>query len=63
MNSHIATATEGQSVVFGEINKNMISINTPANQTAENAEHTASHSQDMERLTEQLQQAITLFKI
>ncbi|MDY6980238.1 MAG: methyl-accepting chemotaxis protein [Pseudomonadota bacterium] len=63
MNSHIATAAEEQSAVSEDINQNVVSINTLANQAAATAEQAAASSQDLERLAEQLQQAISQFRV
>lgn len=63
MNSHIATAAEEQSAVSEDINQNVVSINTLANQAASTAEQAAASSQDLENLAQQLQQAISQFKI
>ena len=63
MNSHIATAAEEQSAVSEDINQNVVSINTLANQAAATAEQAAASSQDLERLAGQLQQTISQFRI
>ncbi|MBI3562636.1 MAG: methyl-accepting chemotaxis protein [Gammaproteobacteria bacterium] len=63
MNRHIATAAEEQSSVSEDINKNIVSINTLAVQAAESAEHTASKSQDLERVADELHQSIKVFTV
>jgi len=63
MNTHIATAAEEQSTVSEDINQNIISINTLASDAALGAEQTASSSQELETLAQDLQLMINHFKV
>jgi len=62
MNTHIASAADEQSSVADDINKNIASISTLSVQAAEGAEHTATSSQDLERLAADLQNMMASFK-
>lgn len=63
MNSQIATAAEQQSAVAEDINKNVVSISTLSVQAAQGAEHVAGSSQELERLAENIQRLVTIFKV
>lgn len=62
MSTQIATAAEEQSAVAEEINRNIVSINDMAVQTAEGTEHTASASNDLTQLATQLQGLVSTFR-
>jgi methyl-accepting chemotaxis protein len=61
MTSQIASATEEQSMVAEEINRNIIQINDYAKKTMVSSEETTKFSQDMHKLAGNLQSAIDLF--
>ena len=63
MNTQIATAAEEQSAVAEEINRNIATINSVADQTAEGAAQTASASEDLAALAADLQAAVARFKV
>ena len=63
MNVQIATAAEEQSSVSEEINRNVVEINTVAEQSAEGAQKTASASGELSNLAQQLQGLISQFKV
>lgn len=63
MNSQIATAAEEQTSVTEEINVNVVSISTLAEKAAQDAEETASSSQELEQLANELQATIQHFKV
>lgn len=63
MNTQIATAAEEQSAVSEDINKNVVSISTLAQQAAASAEYTASLSHDLLQVSDSLQQSISVFKV
>jgi len=63
MNTQIATASEEQSAVADEINRNVVAISEISNQTAEGAVQTAESSSQLATLSEGLQRAINKFKM
>jgi len=63
MNTQIADAVNEQSVVAEDINKNISSISSLSVEAAEGAEHTASSSQDLERLAADLDNIMSSFKV
>ncbi|MFV2056534.1 MAG: methyl-accepting chemotaxis protein [Thiohalomonadales bacterium] len=63
MNKQIATATEQQATVAEEINRNITSINTLANQTASNAKDSTTAANEMSSLAEQLGELVGKFKL
>lgn len=63
MNTQIATAAEEQSSVAEDINQNIVSISTLAVQAAESAEHTAASSQELERMAQELDSTISVFRV
>jgi len=63
MNTQIATASEEQSAVADEINRNVVAISEISNQTAEGAVQTAESSSQLAALSEGLQRAINKFKM
>lgn len=63
MNTQIATASEEQSAVAEEINRNVVTISEISNQTAEGALQTADASSQLATLSEDLQRAINKFQM
>ncbi len=63
MSAQIASASEEQSAVSEEINKNIIQINDMSNQTAAGAEETSVASKDLARMANELQGSVSLFRI
>lgn len=63
MNAQIATASEEQTAVAEEINRNIVDISDVADQTADGSQQTAAASQDLARLAEQLQSLVGQFKV
>ncbi len=58
-----AAASEEQTVVAEEINRNVAGINTVAQETAMGVEQIATASEDLSRLTHSLQQMVNSFKL
>jgi len=63
MNTQIATAAEQQSAVADEINKNIINISTIVDKTAEGATQTSIASEELAKLSNQLQSLVGQFKV
>ncbi|WJW75424.1 methyl-accepting chemotaxis protein [Thiohalobacter sp. IOR34] len=63
MSSQIASAAEEQNCVAEEINRNIVSITTMADQTAAGAQQTASASEDLSRLAAELQGLVGAFRV
>jgi methyl-accepting chemotaxis protein len=63
MNTQIATAAEEQSAVAEEINRNVVNISELADQTSEGAKQTSQVSDELVRLAEQLQSAVSRFRV
>lgn len=63
MNTQIATAAEEQSAVAEEINRNIATINSVADETAAGAAQTASASEALAALATDLQAAVARFKV
>lgn len=63
MNALIATATEEQTAVAGEIEQNVSNISVSTEQTAEGAKQTAAESEKLARLGSDLQQLVGQFKV
>ena len=63
MNTQIATASEEQSAVSEEINRNVVNIQDISEQTATGSEQTATASAELARLGEQLQSLVGRFKV
>ncbi len=63
MSTQIASAAEEQTAVTQEMHKNMTSISSVSEQTANGAAETLSASQDLARLAETLQHAVRQFKV
>jgi len=63
MNSQIATATEQQSEVAEEINKNILNISDIVDRTADGASQTSLASEELASLAIQLQQLVNQFKV
>jgi methyl-accepting chemotaxis protein len=62
MNTQIATASEEQSAVSEEIQRNVVNIQTISEETSMGAEQTSSASAELARLGEQLQALVGQFK-
>jgi methyl-accepting chemotaxis protein len=62
MNALIASASEEQSAVAEEMNRNIVTISRVAEQSAEGASQTTRSSQELARLGEQLQQLVSRFR-
>lgn len=63
MNLQIASAAEEQSSVAEEINRNVVNINQVAEQSAEGVSKTASASDELNHLTNELSQLVGRFKV
>lgn len=63
MNTHIATASEEQSSVSEEIQRNVINIQNISEQTFSGAEQTSSASAELARLGDRLQELVGQFKV
>ncbi|MFA5531280.1 MAG: methyl-accepting chemotaxis protein [Thiohalomonadaceae bacterium] len=63
MNAQIATAAEEQSAVAEEINRNVTNISQLADQTSEGARQTSRVSEELVGLAEQLQAAVSRFRV
>ncbi|MGE0080688.1 MAG: methyl-accepting chemotaxis protein [Thiohalomonadaceae bacterium] len=63
MNTQIATAAEEQSAVAEEINRNVVNISQLADQTSEGAKQTSQVSEELVRLADQLQAAVSRFRV
>jgi len=63
MNFQIASASEEQSAVADEINRNVIAINTAQEKASEKANTTATHSQQLAALAGELEGVVTHFKV
>ena len=63
MNTQIASASEEQSAVAEEMNKNVTNISHASEQTAAGAAQTTSASEELARLASQLQSLVSQFKI
>ena len=62
MNTHVATASEEQSTVAEEINRNVVTISELAYTTVHQADDIAEASQQLNLLAEDLQQVVQRFK-
>ncbi|MDH5184147.1 MAG: methyl-accepting chemotaxis protein, partial [Gammaproteobacteria bacterium] len=62
MNQQIATASEEQSVVAEEVNRNIVSINSVAEEATEGSRQSAHSSAELARLASDLQSQVNLFK-
>jgi methyl-accepting chemotaxis protein len=63
MSTQIASAAEEQGVVAEEVNRNIVQISEMASTSAEGAEHTATASQDIARLANDLEGLVHHFKV
>lgn len=63
LNIQVATATEEQSAVVTEINRNIAQINEVAESTADGANHTAEASHRLAQLGQELLQVVERFKV
>lgn len=63
MNTHIASAAEEQSAVSDEINRNISTISSVAEQNTESAEQTSRASEELAHLATELQTLVSQFKI
>lgn len=63
MNAQIASAAEEQSAVAGEIDKNVVSINSISESTAAGAERTAQSSERLSQLTVHLRDMVGQFRL
>ncbi|MCW8827182.1 MAG: methyl-accepting chemotaxis protein [Gammaproteobacteria bacterium] len=63
MNTQIASAAEEQSSVAEEINRNIITITQVADETAVGAVQTSNASTEVARLSEELQELVSRFKV
>lgn len=63
MNAQIATASEEQTAVSEEINKNVVSITQVANESLEGSKKTMQSSEKMSELAHDLKTAVSQFKI
>lgn len=63
MTTQVASAAEEQNSVAEEININISNINDMSNKTAEVSEQTSSTAVDLDRLAQQLQGAVSRFRV
>lgn len=63
MNTQIASASEEQSSVAEEINRNVVNIQSISEQTAAGAEQTSTASAELAQLGEQLQRLVGQFRV
>jgi len=63
MNAQIASAAEQQSAVAEEMNRNITTIASAAEQTAADVSHNTRAGEDLARLARELEQLVTRFKI
>ncbi|MDH3353747.1 MAG: methyl-accepting chemotaxis protein [Chromatiales bacterium] len=63
MTTQIASATEQQSAVATEINRNIVQINDMTQQTAAGSQQTAQASEEIATLATRLQEQVSLFKV
>jgi methyl-accepting chemotaxis protein len=63
MNTHIATATEEQSSVAEDLNRNIININTACTELAEGTHQTASACKELNSLAHRLSELARRFRI
>jgi len=63
MNTQIANATEEQSAVAEEINRNVVSISQVTDESAQGAEQTTRTSEELATLATNLQQVVAKFKV
>lgn len=63
MGAQIATAAEEQSLVAEEINRNVVNVNSAADQSSAAAEETAASSIELARLGQKLHNLVSRFKI
>jgi methyl-accepting chemotaxis protein len=63
MATQIASATEEQSAVAEEINRNIINISDGVELAAEGIEQTTGASEQLARLADDLQTVVTRFKL
>ncbi|MCW8918423.1 MAG: methyl-accepting chemotaxis protein [Gammaproteobacteria bacterium] len=63
LNAQIASASEEQSAVAEEINRNIVNISQVAEQTNQGAQQTSAASEELARLAEQLQGLVGQFRI
>lgn len=63
MNEHIATAAQQQSMVAGEISRNITAISDVTGQTADHSEQIARTSQQLSGLASELKQVMGQFKV
>lgn len=63
MNTQIASATEEQHQVAEELGRNMVAINTVAEENAQGANHTAQSCHELAQLAQHLQQRISRFSL
>ncbi len=63
MNTQISSAAEQQSVVVGEINQNVVRVQDMAEKTSQGARQTSETGSALLRLSQTLQESISLFKV
>lgn len=63
LNTQIATASEEQSLVTEEINRNIINISDISDQTAAGAEQTQAATHELAQLAESMQQEIAYYRV
>ncbi len=63
MATQIASATEEQSAVASEINRNVVQISDMTQQTSEGSHQTAQASDEIAKLASRLQEQVSLFKV
>jgi methyl-accepting chemotaxis protein len=63
MNTHIATASEEQSAVSSEIDRNITNISQIGEQTATGAQQTAASGEELARLAAKLQEQVGQFRV
>ncbi len=63
MTTQVASAAEEQNAVAEEINANIVNISNLANETTEGAQRSSSAADQMAQLADQLQKAVSRFKV
>jgi len=63
MNAQIATASQQQSAVAEEIDRNVANISAVADQTATGAEQIATAGQEIAQLAERLRNSVAAFQV
>ena len=63
MTAQVASAAEEQNAVAEEVNSSVVNISNLANETSEGTQHSNSAAEQLARLADQLQQAVSRFRV